>query len=160
MRTSCRGFTDQHFVFSSKWCSVAQQVQVVLTGFECVTQMVCQYRQLPYRQLLSAQTENSSLPHHWQEENTVKKIVSTLLSIFLQSHSLDMMNVCCVYKRDLLLHSFTGIPSIFALMSFLFFLMAERTASSRKPGHLSSFMISLQKHTITLISNQFFKTQN
>lgn len=52
----------------------------------------------------------------------------------------------CVFvcKRDLL-QSFIGIPSIFALMSFLFFLMAEPTASNRKPGHLSSFRISLQK---------------
>lgn len=48
--------------------------------------------------------------------------------------------------KDLLLHSFTGIPSIFAFMSFLLLLMAERTASRRKPGHLSSLRISLHKH--------------
>lgn len=58
---------------------------------------------------------------------------------------LDMTTVSCVCKTDLLPHSFTEVPSILALMSFLFFLMAERTASKRKPGHRSSFRISLQK---------------
>lgn len=46
-------------------------------------------------------------------------------------------------STDLLLHSFTEIPSILALMSVLLFLMAERTASKRKPGQRSSFRISL-----------------
>lgn len=51
------------------------------------------------------------------------------------------------FEKDLLLHSFTGMPSILALMSFLLLLMAERTASRRNPGHLSSFRISLQTHS-------------
>lgn len=51
-------------------------------------------------------------------------------------------------EEDLLLHSLTGIPSILALMSFLLLLMAERTASRRNPGHLSSFRISLQTHWV------------
>lgn len=55
------------------------------------------------------------------------------------------MTGCLRVEKDLLLNSLTGIPSIFAFMSFLLLLMAERTASRRKPGHLSSLRISLHK---------------
>lgn len=95
----------------------------------------------PNRELLSS----SSLAR-WR--NTLKKHVWSLQWPVISGND---VNACCVCKGDLLLHSFTGIPSIFALMSFLFFLMAERTASKRKPGHLSSFRISLQKRTIICI---------
>lgn len=51
------------------------------------------------------------------------------------------MFVACTH----VLHSLTGMPSIFDFMTVLCFFMAERTASSKNPGHLSSFRISLRK---------------
>lgn len=62
-----------------------------------------------------------------------------------------------VRHTDLLLQSFTGIPSIFALMTLLLFLMAERTASRRNPGHLSSFRISLHTQKLRSISSRKLK---
>lgn len=59
---------------------------------------------------------------------------------------------CRVTHLLLLLHSWTGIPNILALMSFLLLLMAERTASRRNPGHLSSFRISLQTRVAWSVS--------
>lgn len=63
-----------------------------------------------------------------------------------------------VWHTDLL-QSFTGNPSIFALMTLLLFLIAERTASSRKPGHLSSFTISLHAHRPVIILKSNTQTQ-
>lgn len=60
---------------------------------------------------------------------------------------------CSVWHTDLLLQSLTGLPNIFALMTLLFFLIAERTASNRNPGHLSSFSISLHTHKPLIIVN-------
>ncbi len=125
----------------SERCSAAVQVEVVLTGFECVTLLVCQCRQLLSHLLLSAQTGNSCPPRHWREQ---KRKLCHPLNTFLHRPVISGYDEC-VRKRDLLLHSFTGIPSIFALMSLLLFLMAERTASNRNPGHRSSFRISLQE---------------
>ena len=123
--------------------SGAAQVEVVLTGFECAIQPVCQNHLLPYRLLLFAHTKSSCLPRHWRwkKESVCNNDCQKNLNIFLWKWSMCWLFVC---KWDLL-QSFTGIPSIFALMSVLRFLMAERTASKRKPGHLSSLRISLQR---------------
>lgn len=59
-----------------------------------------------------------------------------------------------VCDTHLLLQSFTGIPSIFDLMTLLLFLIAERTASRRNPGHLSSFRISLHTKTEIILKWQ------
>lgn len=137
--------------FRSEQCSVAVRPEALLTDYECVTQLVCQLHQLLPHQLLCAQTERPSPPHHWQG----KKQNCVILRTYVQAGLilfLDVMSDVCM--RDLLLMSLTGIPSIFALMSFLLFLMAERTASNRNPGHLSSLRISLHKH----IHLDFFTT--
>lgn len=68
-----------------------------------------------------------------------------LLNMFQYRPDHSAMTGCLRVEKDLLLHWLTGIPSIFAFMSFLLLLMAERTASRRKPGHLSSLRISLHK---------------
>lgn len=62
-----------------------------------------------------------------------------------------------VRHTDLLLQSFTGIPSIFALITLLLFLIAERTTSRRNPGHLSSFRISLHTKKLRSFSSPKLK---
>lgn len=113
-----------------------------------MTQPVSLFHPLLCHPLLFGQTENSCLPHHCRGKNSHSNPFH-FLNIFLNPR---IVSYCCsrndVCKKYLLLHSLLGIPSILALMSFLFFLMAERTASKRKPGHLSSFSISLQTHTV------------
>lgn len=133
-------FADQHCGFKSERCNVGRNCTHRFrmrdsAGFSAPSTSVPSTSVCPNRELLSS----SSLPR--KNKHFTSDHIST------QAHYFWIWWMC-VSKTDLLLHSFTGIPSIFALMSFLLLLMAERTASNRKPGHLSSFRISLQIHTI------------
>lgn len=140
-------FTNQDSGFQSDQCGVIVQHRTHRfrirdsAGFTVPSTSVPSTSVWPNRELLSS----SSLPRKKQSHSNPFRF----LNIFLNPR---IVSYCCsrndVGKKYLLLHSLLGIPSILALMSFLFFLMAERTASKRKPGHLSSFSISLQTHTV------------